>query len=515
MTRALSALRSTDLKYSCDARLTTTGVVSARRRVLRGSALWLPQNWDRLRPQLGARCVAGLRARACRSRAIWRETAGTAWRQKVRGSRKVKQVAGWAAAILGRRWLEMVPVEGPYSGACRHWQAPAKKEGGLGRLLFCIAAAPGGAAAVFSASGRGSLLKRQLHGRQVAAGFHQHQRAFVQHYRRWALAWHADGLRLGGNRSLHSSDLVHVGVDPLQARCGSHLLQLVDGQCERLDAGQTVRSGYHRCDGCRSGCRCCNRGWCRHRCWRGRHRGCYRRGDRCSNGGRCVGRGGHGCCHRRWSGCRCRWLRCRGREVAAAWRFVLRGCWLGLRGVEIQHRRCGGLSIAVVVTRTAFATLAAVTAVAVARTALAALFFCSGTIAVGLSVVAGQVQIGQASQWRRVGKVARHCGSGRFLGFHRAGCALATFATVAAITTFTAWAAFATGLLGGLAFCAVAGVASVGAFHLCGHVGVVITVQACVLVARLGVVAAATATSFTPFASIAATVAALAFAGLA
>ena len=39
-----------------------------------------------------------------------------------------------------------------------------------------------------AASGSWGLLERQRHGRQVAAGFHQHQRAFIQHHSRRALA---------------------------------------------------------------------------------------------------------------------------------------------------------------------------------------------------------------------------------------------------------------------------------------------------------------------------------------
>lgn len=62
------------------------------------------------------------------------------------------------------------------------------------------------------------LLKRQLHGGQVAAGFHQHQRTFIDHYHWGAFAWHAHGLGLRSNRGLYGGDLVRIRVHPLQAR---------------------------------------------------------------------------------------------------------------------------------------------------------------------------------------------------------------------------------------------------------------------------------------------------------
>jgi len=230
------------------------------------------------------------------------------------------------------------------------------KEGGLGRLLWGRAAAE--AAGSRQASSRRWLLKRQGHGRQVAAGFHQNQWAFVHSHDRWTLARHADGLWLGRNGCLHSSDLVRVGIHPLQARRGCHLLQRIDGQRERLNpwhAGGGRSCHYRRSCGCTSDRGCSDRSrsrshhggrrcGCRNNggCWS--HRSCW--GDRAGNGGcRCEGcrhwrRYRGGCCHCGRSVCR------RGgcAEVAAAWCLVLRCGWFCLRtsgGIEIHHRgRC-------------------------------------------------------------------------------------------------------------------------------------------------------------------------------
>jgi hypothetical protein len=79
-------------------------------------------------------------------------------------------------------------------------------------------------------------------------GFHQHQRAFVQHHGGRALARHADGLWLGGNRCLYGGDFFSIRVHPLQARRSGHLVQRIERQREALDAGHAL--GRCRCRRC-------------------------------------------------------------------------------------------------------------------------------------------------------------------------------------------------------------------------------------------------------------------------
>ena len=185
----------------------------------------------------------------------------------------------------------------------------------------------------------------------------------------------------GSDGGLHGRNLVRVRVHPLQTRCSSHLLQFIDGQCERLDARQALGRRCcgccrRRCCSCRSGCR--DRSRCRH----GGSSGCdNRRGNSYRFGSRCDWRCGHRGCHR------CHRL-CGGRvvaEVAAARRLVLCRCGLGLGGVEVQHGGCCGFGVAVGVAWATLATFAAVTAVAVAGAALAALLF-AGAIAIAIVV---------------------------------------------------------------------------------------------------------------------------------
>ncbi len=135
-----------------------------------------------------------------------------------------------------------------------------------------------------------------------------------------AFAWHMHGLGFCRNRGLHGSDLLAVGIHPLQARGCGHCLQGFHRQREGLHAGACLRvqlqglprqalppepppRGGLRHRLCRHGRfnRCCHRAGC-HRC--GRLLGC-------GNSDRCRG----------FCGGRC--------KVAAAWGFVLYhlGCW--------------------------------------------------------------------------------------------------------------------------------------------------------------------------------------------
>ena len=126
------------------------------------------------------------------------------------------------------------------------------------------------------------LLEWQLHQAQILAGLDQNQRAFIQHDRRGALAGDVHRLGLGSNRCLHSGNLVCVGVDPLQTRGSSQLMQLRQRQLIGLGLDWGCRRSFYRCcnrllwlshGGCCNGrrgfhrCACSHgHGFCNHRC---------------------------------------------------------------------------------------------------------------------------------------------------------------------------------------------------------------------------------------------------------
>ena len=154
------------------------------------------------------------------------------------------------------------------------------------------------------------LFKRQLQVAQVAAGLHQHQRAFLHLDQRRALTRHMHGLGLGGDGGLHLGDLRRVGLDPLQAGILGDFFQVRHGQRKGRHLGQA--------SGTAGRCRCGNR-WCG--CWGGRRLGLH-----------CLHshRGDHGC--RDGGGNR----RCRGLH-----RWCGRCVFLAAQGLG-GHHRCGG-----------------------------------------------------------------------------------------------------------------------------------------------------------------------------
>jgi hypothetical protein len=67
-----------------------------------------------------------------------------------------------------------------------------------------------------SRSGLG--VERQRDGREVSAGFHQHQRPLIDQDHRLGLARHAHRQRFSSNGGLRGLHLGGVAVDPFQAR---------------------------------------------------------------------------------------------------------------------------------------------------------------------------------------------------------------------------------------------------------------------------------------------------------
>jgi hypothetical protein len=82
-----------------------------------------------------------------------------------------------------------------------------------------------------------ALLEWQLQLPQVALGFDQHQRAFIDHDRGGALARNANRRWFGCNGRLHGGDFLRIRIDPLQAGTLCHLHQIGDRQLKRLDLG--------------------------------------------------------------------------------------------------------------------------------------------------------------------------------------------------------------------------------------------------------------------------------------
>ena len=90
-------------------------------------------------------------------------------------------------------------------------------------------------------SGRRCLLKRQRHGGQVAAGFHQHQRAFIQHHHGGvrvarARAWVLPQSRLARQRSSRCRNSPTAGqrLRPLPAGASTGSVKGCTGACLRV-----------------------------------------------------------------------------------------------------------------------------------------------------------------------------------------------------------------------------------------------------------------------------------------
>lgn len=102
------------------------------------------------------------------------------------------------------------------------------------------------------------LLEGQAHVGQIAPGFHQHQRTFVELSWCGTLTRHMHGARLGGDQALNLCNLGGVGMNPDQAGLIRQLVEVSHGQNERLSFGHRTHGFLSRCSRC-GRCRCTRR----------------------------------------------------------------------------------------------------------------------------------------------------------------------------------------------------------------------------------------------------------------
>jgi hypothetical protein len=249
------------------------------------------------------------------------------------------------------------------------------------------------------------LLERQLHVGEIAARFDQHQRSFVEDDHRRTFTWDANRLRFRGHGGLGRCDLFGIGVDPLQTRPFGNLDEVRHREFERAHLRQAIRGGLR---------------WRRFRV-------------------DALGRAFHGTFRRAFGVV--------AHEPCRVTRAILLHR-LGLAGSGAFGRRCRA-----VFTRLAIASLPAVAAVTVARTAVAALVAFLAIASAGILV---RVRLEDRVGRRRL--LVAHFGYGThraggpgerrgFLAFGRSLLARTAFAPALAVATIAAFtAAIATAL---------------------------------------------------------------------